>query len=362
MHFRAEGLIITKHNVVNFHIDYFVTYFTRDFLILGLTSLRRFFRYHPSAAGYIFCFDEFSRERIREAFPDNSLSVVNVHSHNDLNEEFEELLEDRNPLEVITSMKPRFIIEAMGKVPDKSFVVYLDPDIMTFSPIEISDSSLGADFYVFAQLGIPKSAQKLYGRFNAGLLIIKKTPISMKMLRTWYRLCQEWCLLKVEEEKYADQKYLDEISLSSGFFPLIDWGNNLSVRAFLKTEPSIRLYQEDENVYVNSTKLQTFHFHGLRSTEFGVITGLNRFGAIRGKVKLFKTIYIPILKDLSHESQILGSCISNRSNVGTFDKTLVYFFRKSPYVNNWIRNTWRLIRLTQIPWAFLKVLGNGERV
>ena len=51
---------------------------------------------------------------------------------------------------------------------------------------------------------------KRFGKFNVGWLTFKNDEIAIKCLKNWGNNCINWCYDYVEDNKYADQKYLDD--------------------------------------------------------------------------------------------------------------------------------------------------------
>ena len=57
---------------------HFVTYFTSEFVSIGIASVARFLRFHPNSPGNIFTFDEQTSDVLRERFAKGGINVINV--------------------------------------------------------------------------------------------------------------------------------------------------------------------------------------------------------------------------------------------------------------------------------------------
>ena len=332
----------------------FITYFTSDFLELGIVSIRRFIQYHPQSAGIIFCFDDYSRDALSVALSSSNLEVINILSFHKWTDHFNRLSRDRNELEVITSLKPLLIIEAQRKLSDCQYIVYFDPDVMFFSAMDFECTQI-RDFHVFEQVGIPHTSKELHGQYNAGLVITRSSEEALRLLKAWSSLCMEWCKLETEQNRYADQKYLDYFIGDPAFSAMRSLENNLSARAFYTANRRIKISKDGEMVKVENSDLVSFHFHGLRVLGQEVLTGINRFGPLHYKLRLFKLIYFPILMELlsvkRHNSKTFGNLVSVKRS----DKTLKYVERSSP-----LKAFIQVMRLTRIPWWLLKLILVGE--
>ena len=57
-----------------------------------------------------------------------------------------------------------------------------------------------------------KNIEKKVGNFNAGFVAIKNSKNGNKVLQFWKKKCLDWCFDIPDDSRYADQKYLNDIS------------------------------------------------------------------------------------------------------------------------------------------------------
>ena len=89
-----------------------------------------------------------------------------------------------------------------------SDITYLDSDLMFFnSPKVVIDELNGKN----ASVGLAPHFTKypLFGKYCVQFVYFKNDDSGTKCLKWWRDECLKWCYCKMEDGKYADQKYLD---------------------------------------------------------------------------------------------------------------------------------------------------------
>ena len=336
---------------------HFVTYFTSEFVTIGIASVARFLRFHPNSLGNIFTFDEPTSDILRKRFANAGVNIINVFQSESIASKYNSLLTDRNDLEVITSLKPLFIRLSLQELADNDQLIYFDPDVMHFSH---TPSLSSKSVLVFKQIGLSSASAKKFGEFNAGLVLLKKDQTSLTLLRDWEEKCYAWCKLQELDGLYGDQKYLDSFKNIPGFGYQESFQNNLSARAFTSNQ-EIRLSKNSSGfVLINDQALVSFHFHGIRLKEDKILTGFNRFGRIHSKVKLFLYIYVPILHEITSEhSALKGKNETSIALISRFDKTIFYSKHRwgSIPLLNFLVSFFRMINFTEIPVFIIRFLS-----
>ena len=171
------------------------------------------------------------------------------------------------------------------------------------------------------------------------------------------RLCFQWCKLEVFNNLYADQKYLDYLSLEDGFAHRENFSDNLSARAFSVNLEKIRIKTEVDKILVECERLISYQFHGMRIDKLRIFTGINRFGKLRSKIKLFYLVYLPILGAIRSEMIRLkidsGVCTSE---AGKYDKSRLFenAKREKVFFLTFFYRTYKFLRLSEIPLIFIQ--------
>lgn len=144
-------------------------------------------------------------------------------------------------------------------MPDVDELTYLDADLYFYSdpePIfkEMEGKSIGIIAHKFSLLS--KRNMK-YGKYNVGWITFKNDKDGMLCVKNWKDDCIEWCYQKVEEHRYADQKYLDYWEDKyQGVHVIQHKGANVAIW----NVANYRLNKQNNVVLVDGTPLIFYHF------------------------------------------------------------------------------------------------------
>jgi len=98
-----------------------------------------------------------------------------------------------------------------------------------------------------------------YGRFNVGWLTFRNDPVARACLQRWREQCLAWCFDRLEDGRFADQKYLDEWPERFGAVRVIQHkGANVGPWNVGRYE----LTQGDGSLKIGGDSLLFFHAHG----------------------------------------------------------------------------------------------------
>ena len=100
---------------------------------------------------------------------------------------------------------------------------------------------------------------KQHGKFNVGILSFRNDAAGRACLDDWRTRCLAWCYDRLEDGKYADQKYLDE------------WPARLGAALLVLDRPGVNLapwnwmgYNFVHRLWVDDHELTLFHFARFR--------------------------------------------------------------------------------------------------
>jgi hypothetical protein len=176
-------------------------------------------------------------------------------------------------------------------------VTYLDSDLYFYADPEPVFTALGAGSVLVIEHRYPAALQDLdrFGRFNVGWLTFRGDSRGRACLAWWKERCLEWCYDRLEEGRYADQKYLDEFPRRfGGVVVLPHKGVNLAPWNLT----NYRIACRDGRVWVDDDPLIMYHFHRLRVIRPTLFDpGLERYGAVPNPV-ITRRIYAPYLREL----------------------------------------------------------------
>ena len=181
---------------------------------------------------------------------------------------------------------------------DSNRLSYLDSDLYFFSDAgavehECGDSSVALSPHRFAA---SSAGRRRFGEFNAGWLSVGRGPEALRFIDWWRDRCIEWCYLRVEDSRFGDQKYLDQVpALFTGAKIISHPGMNLGP---WNIDPR-RIAPSEGGVIIDGRPLVFFHFHSTRRMLFNLYDcGLYEYDveltpAIRDR------IYRPYLTELA---------------------------------------------------------------
>jgi len=257
-------------------------------------------RHCPKANLYIICLDDklynyLNQENFSNIIP-FSLKEVETSFH-----ELKTAKQNRTYVEYIFTLSPIIALFIFKQFPHLKMVTTLDADIYFFSDPSVlfqnSDSfSIAITPHRFRT---NLKYREKYGLYNVSFQTFKNDEIGLSCLKKWKDDCINWCYDRYEQDKFADQKYLD-------IWPAL-YSNVKEFRIGASAAPWNIL---DSDISVNSSgkiliknePLICFHFHGLRniSTNWLAI-GLKEYNVFK-RNKLIKYIYSEYVSSISVSS------------------------------------------------------------
>jgi hypothetical protein len=193
----------------------------------------------------------------------------------------------RSAAEYYFTCKPvlmRYVLAHSGGV-DR--VTYLDSDLYYFSDPAAAEQEFAHSSVALTPHRFPSRLAYLerVGRFNAGWVSVSAAAEGQRFLEWWRARCIEWCRVVVEETRFGDQKYLDQVP---GLFRDVV---SISHRGVNAAPWNI----ED----IEGSAVVAFHFHGMKRVMFRLYdSGLHAYGARLSRL-VRNNLYRPYLDELS---------------------------------------------------------------
>lgn len=285
-----------------FSVRHYCTYFDRFYLGQGLTLYRSLL---AASAGpfilHVLCFDDETFDvltRLGRA----DLKPVSLREFEDGDAALLEAKKTRNRVEYYFTCSPSWLLYLLNRYPETDIITYLDADLMFHSPPGPIFDELGDGDVLIVGHRFPERFRKLeaYGIYNVGLISFRNSPSGRKALGWWRDRCLEWCHDRVEEGRFADQKYLDDwperfegvVVLRHPGAGLAPWNLMNHAIAPGKGAPT-----------VDGRPLVFFHYHGVKvirrylydlGKDHGPISRLNR-----------RTVYQPYVRALKETERWL---------------------------------------------------------
>jgi SAM-dependent methyltransferase len=223
-------------------------------------------------------------------------------------------------IELATAIKPWLMRHLLARAPS---VVYLDPDIRLYGPLEPVEAALNDHGIVLSPHNIapiPRDGRRpteadilVAGAYNLGFLGLSRRPDAERLLGWWSERLETECVVDPARGRFVDQRWLDLApAMLPGVHLLRDEGCNVAYWNL----PSRRLAPDSSNggmLTVNGGPLRFFHFSGFDPERPHL---LSRF---QDRVKLSEDA---VLRDLCREyarellDQGYGDVISREYGLG----------------------------------------------
>ena len=283
---------------------YFCTYFDHHYSARGLALYQSLKRHCPEFKLWILCLDEPSHSELtRLNLPEVSLLTLDELERGD-----PALLgakENRSRIEYYFTCTPSLPLFILRADPTVDLITYLDADLFFFSSVEpLFQEMEGKSIAIIAHRFTPAFRHwEWNGIFNVGWVNFRRDEHGLACLQWWRERCLEWCYDRIEGNKFADQKYLDDWPTR---FPNVlvvqDKGANLAPWNIGNYRISIR----DGVILVDEQPLIFFHFHAFQRVAGWIYdTQLAKYRVIPSKV-VVQEIYSPYIREVMLQAARLG--------------------------------------------------------
>lgn len=284
---------------------HFATLFDKNYLSRGLALLESLQKVSSqSFVLYVLALDN----EVISFFQNDNYPNIRTIALEDIEQCYPELLKikpRRSRVEYYFTLSP-YLPSYIFKQFEISRITTLDSDLYFFSdPRVIFDAYPEASILITPHnLSDAIKHLEVHGKNNVSFQSFKNNAQGNKCLAQWRTKCLEWCYdqLDLENNRYADQKYLDS------------WTEEFSeVKAIQIPGTGLAPWNLDrytytvkgKQIYVNDHPLVYFHFHHLRT--FNSFFAINAFDVYQVKTrhKAIKKIYQFYLQRLKGISKTL---------------------------------------------------------
>ena len=247
-------------------MNHYCTYFDRGFLIQGLALWRSLAAQDPDSVLWVLALDDFTATALRE-IGGTWMRTVTLAELEAGDPALAAAKANRSRVEYYFTLSPCWPRWLLAKHPDMSRVTYVDADMYFFSSPEcvFEDMDAAGASVLITGHRFPvwqRAHYERHGRYNVGILSFRRDAAGQGCLDDWRARCLEWCYDRLEDGKYADQKYLD------------DWPARLGAALLVLEHPGVNLAPwnwrsrrcdvEAGAVTVGGWPLVLFHFARVR--------------------------------------------------------------------------------------------------
>jgi len=302
---------------------HFCTYFDSNYLLRGITLYRSLVKYCKKPFRfYVLCLDEDVFNALTKLDEEN-IVPIELRRVEQWDHELLVAKVNRSRIEyyfTLSPILPLFVLEHF-KV---DLVTYLDADLMFFSspePIyeELGDASIFVAEHRFSEE--LKDSIK-FGRFNVQCQAFRNNETGLKCLKHWRQQCLEWCYDRLEDGKFADQKYLDEWPELYGDNLVISQHPGVGVAPW--NVANLDVVCNENGYHVCGKPLIFYHFHGLKVLGNHLIkSGLGSYNV--SNTPSLRYLYISYVSKLIEYGKATGGARQSdvRSGYGKL-KTFIY--------------------------------------
>jgi hypothetical protein len=298
---------------------WFCTYFDKNYLVRGLALYNSLTRHCPDFRLCVICLDKESHNALTRM----NLPGMLAFGLEDLEQFDPDLLvakNNRNLHEYYYTLTPIINLFIFQRIPEVDLVTYLDSDLYFFGSPEPLFEELGSNSISIIGHRFPSNLLHLaiHGIYNVAWLTFRRDANGMECLQWWRERCLEWCYERVEETRFADQKYLDDWpDRFSGVIVLQHKGANVAQWNLSR----YNVTANGSNVLIDDQPLLFFHFHRFRrAAPFIYDANLAAYGASASHT-IRQSIFKPYVRAISAvRSVAIGSLPDNALGLGVREK------------------------------------------
>lgn len=276
------------------------TIVAKNYLAMARTLCRSFVRHHPGARAFVLLADE-----VDGAF-DPSQEPFELVEARDLDvPELSDLAYRYSVLELATALKPSLLLHLLEKRGVEN-LVYLDPDVFVYSPLEevrrsLQDHDVVLTPHILEPIRpdgrLPDERDLLAaGVFNLGFVAVRRSPAALSLLDWWAARLHDGAYLDFETGLFTDQKwmnlapcFLDRLAvLRHRGFNVAYW--NLQERAPLAPATG--------GWTVCGEPLRFVHFSGLKSDQPNLVSKHQSRFRLTDLGRHYKALFGDYLRDL----------------------------------------------------------------
>jgi hypothetical protein len=242
---------------------YFCTYFDRNYLVRGLTLYRSLLKHAEPFTLWVLCFDDFTYTVLSNLNQPN-LKPIKLSDFENDDTALLKAKENRSTVEYYFTCSPSLLLYILNKWPEVDVLSYLDADLFFYSAPDPIYREFGDASILIIPHRHPAEAQHLeksFGIYNVGLLTFRNDQYALECLQWWRERCLEWCYDRIEDGRFADQKYLDDWPTRFQRVVVLQHkGANLAPWNWMNYKIEMR----NGSTTVDGQPLIFYHFHGLK--------------------------------------------------------------------------------------------------
>ncbi len=277
-------------------VYHFCTYFDANYLLRGVALHRSLSRTAGEFRMYVLCLDAEAFQTL-ERMKLQGVVPVALEELEQADPELHATKASRSRVEYYFTCTAAFLAYLLRRFPDIDRLVYLDADLYFYSsPAPLFQESADASVAIIEHR-FPAHLRHLevFGHFNVGLLVFANDPVGRECIAWWRARCIEWCHDRLEDGKFADQKYLDDWPTR---FPRVHVLRHRGANVAPWNLAGHAIAEGEDGPTVDGEPLIFYHFHKMKRLAGGLFEAgvSDRRASLAGVVR--RSIYAPYLREL----------------------------------------------------------------
>ena len=300
----------------------FCSYFDRNYLTKFLACKESVTRFENNIVFYCLCLDTFTYEYLHN-LKDKDLVLIKL---DEIENEFLELKyakQNRDLVEYFFTLSPFLPMYVLKKY-KVDLINYVDSDLFFFRDPKYLIEKMSDNSIMMMEHGIENHK---YGKYNVGWLSFKNNTESLKCLEEWSKQCVDWCYDQIENNKYADQKYLDSWPIKITKIKILKF--NHSVAPWNSNNKNLSIVED--KIICDGEDIFFFHFHGTKIYSKFFTTGYSIYNK-KLNHDLVEKIYFPyigLIKKLDKKLSFKKEDLRNKKHKSS--KFIQFFLRLKNY-------------------------------
>jgi hypothetical protein len=262
------------------------------FLMLHESLVRSSHSFHLWAL----CFDDRTYEMLHN-FRLEHVQLIKMRDFEVHNAVVAATKSSRSRAEYYFTCTPALPLYVLDTCADVDLVTYIDADFLFFAEPDAICRELGSGSVGIVEHRFPPALSHLeaYGKHNVGVLSFRNDERAKECLRWWRDRCVEWCFDRLEDGKFADQKYLDSWP---DRFPGVVVIDHKGVNLAPWNVSQYIISRRNGAVFVDDAPLICYHFQGLKKVNaYMYDSNLHTYGAIPSS-SVIRNIYAPYIRGM----------------------------------------------------------------
>lgn len=244
-------------------MNHFCTYFDSNYLVRGLTMYRSMRVCAADFHLHVLALDHAVEEILRRLNPPN-LEVIGLSALERWEPRYQSARRNRSLVEYYFTLSPGLPLYLMQTNKEIDLITYVDADLFFYGSPQALMNELGSRSILITEHRYPShlTDHVMYGRYNVQYQTFRRDEAGLQCLRRWHEQCLEWCYDRVEPERYADQKYLDEWPRLYGDALVVSSHKGAGLAPWNWSTESIEY--TPAGLRIGGHPLLFYHFHGVK--------------------------------------------------------------------------------------------------